>query len=54
MNIGTNVILNGESYTVRWLYDNGSCEIMKQDGLGQVELVLLSELEIFEETIEFY
>ena len=41
------------NYTVRWLYENGNCEIEKQDGLGQVELVSLSELEIFEKTIEF-
>jgi hypothetical protein len=53
MKIGTNVIFNEENYTVRWLYDNGNCEIKNQDRLGQVELVSLSELEIFEETIEF-
>ena len=53
MKIGTNVIFNEENYTVRWLYDNGNCEIKKQDRLEQVELVSLSELEIFEETIEF-
>ena len=54
MKIGTKVIFNEENYTVRWLYNNGNCEIKKQDRLGQVELVSLSELEIFEETIEFY
>ena len=48
MKIGTNVIFNEENYKVRWLYDNGNCEIKKQDELGQVELVSLSELEIFE------
>lgn len=53
MKIGTNVIFNEENYTVRWLYDNGNCEIKKQDGLEQVELVSLSELEIFAKTIEF-
>ena len=53
MKIGTNVTFNDENYTVTWLYDNGNCEIEKQDRLGQVELVSLSELEIFEETIEF-
>jgi hypothetical protein len=53
MKIGTNVIFNEENYTVRWIYDNGNCEIKKRDGLGQVELVSLSELEIFEKTIEF-
>jgi hypothetical protein len=46
-------MLNEENYKVRCLYDNGNCEIEKQDGLGQVELVSLSELEIFEKTIEF-
>ncbi|MCQ6277375.1 hypothetical protein JMM81_21135 [Bacillus sp. V3B] len=51
--VGTNVIFNEENYTVRWLYDNGNCEIKKQDGLGQVALVSLSELEAFEKTIEF-
>jgi len=53
MKIGTNVIFNEENYTVRWLYDNGNCEIKKQDGLGQVELVSLSELKLFEKTTEF-
>jgi hypothetical protein len=53
MKIGTNVIFKEENYTVRWLYDNENCEIKKQDGLGQVQLVSLSELEIFEKTIEF-
>ena len=53
MKIGTNVTFNDENYTVRWLYDNGNCEIKKQDGLGQVELVSLSELKVFEKTTEF-
>ena len=39
---------------IRWLYDNGKCEIKKQDGLRQVELVPLSELrEVIENTIEY-
>ena len=53
LEIGTNVIFNGEDYTIRWLYDNGKCEIKKQDGLRQVQLVSLSELEVIENTIEF-
>ena len=53
LEIGTNVIFNGEDYTIRWLYDNGKCEIKKQDGLRQVELVSLSKLEVIENTIEF-
>ena len=53
MEIGTNVIFHGENYKVRWLYDSGNCEIKKQDGLGQVELVSISELEILEKTVEF-
>ena len=53
MKLGTNVIFKGENYTVRWLYDNGNCEIKEQDGLGKVELVSLSELKIFEKTIKF-
>ncbi|WP_169907831.1 hypothetical protein [Priestia abyssalis] len=51
MKIGTNVIFKGKNYTVRWLYDNGTCEIKKQDALGKVELVSFSELKIFEKTI---
>ena len=53
MKIGTNVLFHGEQYTIRWLYENGNSEIEKQDRLGQVELVSLSEIEIFEKTIEF-
>ena len=53
MKIGTNVIFNEENYTVRWLYDNGNCEIKKQDRLEKVELVSLSELKILEKTTEF-
>ena len=53
MEIGTNVIFNGEDYTIRWLYDNGKCEIKKQDGLKEVELVLLSELEIIGKAVEY-
>ena len=53
MEIGTNVIFNGEDYTIRWIYDNGKCEIKKQDGLKEVELVLLSELEIIGKAVEY-
>ena len=53
LEVGKNVIFKGEDYTIRWLYDNGKCEIKKQDGLGQVELVPLSELEVIENTIEY-
>ena len=53
MNIGTNVIFNEENYTIKWIYDNGNCEIIRQNGLGQIELVSLSELETFEKTIEY-
>ncbi|WP_428911794.1 hypothetical protein [Niallia sp. Krafla_26] len=52
MKIGTPVIFNGEKYTIRWLYDNGNCEIKKRD-VEQVELVSLSVLEIYEETAQF-
>jgi hypothetical protein len=53
MKLGTNVIFKGENYTVRWLYNNGNCEIKKQDRLEKVELVPLSELKILEKTTEF-
>ena len=53
MEIGTNVIFHGEDYTIRWIYDNGKCEIKKQDGLKEVELVLLSELEIIGKAVEY-
>ena len=53
MRIGTNVIFNGENYTIRWLYNNGKCEIKKQNGSRQVELVSLSELEVIGKTIEY-
>ena len=53
MRIGTNVIFNGENYTIRWLYNNGKCEIKKQNGSRQVELVSLSELEVIGTTIEY-
>ena len=53
MAIGSTVIFKGEKYKVIWLYDNGTCEIKKKDSLGQVELVQLSELKIFEKTIDF-
>jgi hypothetical protein len=53
MKLGTNVIFKGENYTVKWLYNNGNCEIKKQGGLEKVELVSLSELKIFEKTTEF-
>ena len=53
MKIGTYVVFNGENYTIRWLYDNGKCEIKKQDGSRQVELVSLSELEVIGKTIEY-
>ena len=51
MDIGSTVIFKGKNYKVIWLYDNGTCEIKKNDSLGQVELVQLSELKIFEKTI---
>jgi hypothetical protein len=51
--IGSSVIFRGEKYKIIWLYDNGTCEIKKKDSLGQVELVQLSELKIFEKTIDF-
>ena len=53
MKIGTNVLFHGEQYTIRWLYENGNCEIEKQGRLGQVELVSLSEIEIFEKPSNF-
>jgi len=53
MEIGTNVIFNGEDYTIRWLYDNGKCEIKKQDGLKEVKLVSLSDLEIIGKAVEY-
>ena len=53
MKIGTNVIFNEENYTIKWIYDNGNCEIKKQNGIGQIELVSLSELEIFDKIIEY-
>jgi len=53
MEIGTNVIFNGEDYTIRWLYDNGKCEIKKLDGLKEVKLVLLSDIETTGKTIEY-
>jgi hypothetical protein len=46
MTIGSTVIFKGEKYKVIWLYNNGTCEIKKNDSLGQVELVRLSELKI--------
>lgn len=51
MKIGTDVIFKGENYTVRWIYSNGTGEIKKQDSLGKIEVVSLSELKIFEKTI---
>lgn len=53
MKIGTNVIFNGKIYSIRWLYDNGNCEIQRIDGLGEVELVSVDELEILEKIIEY-
>ncbi len=53
LEIGKNVIFKGEDSTIRWLYDNGKCEIKKQDGLRQVELVPLSELEVIKNKIEY-
>ena len=53
MGIGTNVIFNGEDYTIRWLYDNGKCEIKKLDGLKEVKLVSLSDIETTGKTIEY-
>jgi hypothetical protein len=49
--IGSTVVFRGEMYKVMWLYDNGTCEIKKKDSLGQVELVSLSDLKVFEKTI---
>ncbi|MBZ5751323.1 hypothetical protein [Metabacillus rhizolycopersici] len=54
MAIGSTVIFKGEKYKVIWLYDNGTCEIKKNDSLGQVELVRLSQLKTFEKTISSY
>ncbi|MBZ5751324.1 hypothetical protein [Metabacillus rhizolycopersici] len=51
MAIGSTVIFRNEKYKIIWLYDNGTCEIKKNDSLGQVELVRLSELKIFEKNI---
>ena len=48
MTIGSIVIFREEKYKVIWLYANGTCEIKKEDSLGQVELVQISELKIFE------
>ena len=51
MAIGSTVRFKDEKYKVIWLYDNGTCEIKKNDSLSQVELVRLSELKIFKKTI---
>lgn len=45
MTIGSTVIFRGKKYKVMWLYGNGTCEIRKNDSLGTVELVSISELE---------
>jgi hypothetical protein len=43
---GNTVIFKGEEYKVIWIYNNGTCEIQKNDRGGKVELVAFSELTI--------
>lgn len=37
-------MFKGEEYKVIWIYNNGTCEIKKNDPVGKVELVKYSEL----------